>query len=88
MEKIIVSRKWDNAKISCIVETTAIVNDAEIKLTIDLASFLASLTNEIGNPAALMTTAQLHARIVKASAEVIAEMKRASVHVSGAAPLR
>lgn len=72
----IVSRKWNNPKI-----TVAVVTDHKtggISISMDMDKFLKALADEMGNPTMLLTKGMLEKKINEASTLVIREMKEAS----------
>ena len=86
MEKIIVSRQWQDSNIIEIVEITASADNKEIKLTAPLDQFVSALAAEVGSPFMLVTTAQLNERLKAACRIVVQEMKNASIYVSNTVP--
>lgn len=63
------------------------VNDEEIGMSVWLVDYLKALAAEMGNPATLLTNAQLLKRIQEAAIRVESEVKLASVDLlSSTAP--
>lgn len=72
---VVVSRLWKKPEILCQV------TEDGISLSISGEHFIASVVESVGNPSLLVTKKQLEAALVRAFAEVIDEVKRASVAV-------
>jgi hypothetical protein len=72
---IVVSRKWN----SPVIEVK--LSDKEISMFVDLSQFIESLGKEMGNPALLLTNAQLAEKLSAASDKVVAELKEASKYI-------
>ena len=72
MEKVVISRYWNNPEI------LVTVTDKEISLSMNLAEYLSAVLEEAGNPAALLTKAALAKRINDASTLVLSRVKEAS----------
>lgn len=70
--KVIISRYWERPEIS--VEIT----QEKIELSMPLTEFVKALAEEMGNPAMLVTQAQLLKRLDIASSVVVSKMKEAS----------
>lgn len=75
MEKIVVSRKWNNP------EVTAFMENNEVGAKISLDDFINAVVEEVGNPTSLVTKQALKNRLIIASSEVIKEMKKQTVHL-------
>ena len=75
MEKIVVSRKWNNP------EVTAFMENNEVGAKISLDDFINGVVEEVGNPTSLVTKQALKNRLIIASSEVIKEMKKQTVHL-------
>lgn len=71
MEKtaVVISRKWNNPKI------TVMVTSKEISMEVSIDQYLESLLAEMGNPTLLVTKEQLKNKLFTASAAVIQEFK-------------
>lgn len=72
VEKLVISRYWDNPQISYMV------NADGINITIALDQYLYALAEEIGNPAILMTKAQLLKALYMSSSVVCEKVKQAT----------
>jgi hypothetical protein len=72
MSRIVISRHWHSPAI-----TVTVVND---KITLDLAAedFLIAVAHEMGNPALIMTKAQLIDRLLKAFPKAQLKIQEAS----------
>jgi len=70
-----ISRQWKNPTI------TIDVTNAEIAIAMPLVDFCKSIASEIGNPATLVTQAQLERRLLAAAASVTDSMKRETTAV-------
>ena len=75
MEKIVVSRKWNNPNV------TAFMENNEVGAKISLDDFINAVVEEIGNPTSLVTKQALRNRLIIASSEVVKEMKKQTVHL-------
>ena len=75
MEKIVVSRKWNNPNV------TAFMENNEVGDKISLDDFINAVVEEIGNPTSLVTKQALRNRLIIASSEVVKEMKKQTVHL-------
>lgn len=78
MEKhvVVISKSW--------AEDTPIlidVQDTQIAVSMPLEAFMARLAEEAGNPAMLLTAAQLRARLERAAGAVCEKMKRETTKV-------
>lgn len=72
---VTINRKWNDAEIQ------AYCTDAEIGVKMALDDFVKAVAVEMGNPATILTKAQLLAKLQEASAKVQAEMKFQTRHV-------
>jgi hypothetical protein len=72
---ITIGRKWNNPRIM------VWVTDEEIGLGLSLDDFLIALAAEIGNPATLLTSAQMLRRIQASAKSVIETVKEHSAEV-------
>lgn len=72
-EVVTISRHWDNPTIK------VWVNREEIGLQVGIDDYLAALAREIGNPATMLTQAQLLARIRAAAERVRLKVQESSV---------
>jgi len=72
---VVVSRKWHAPLI------TAYVTQTEVGVSMALLDFVKALAAEIGNPATLLTNAQLLRVLEAATAKVTTEMKLSSTSV-------
>ena len=71
--KIVVSRRWDKD-----APIKAFCSDEEVGASMELDYFMSAVAVEIGNPALLLTATQLKNALLKASFEVLSEMKQAT----------
>ena len=72
---VVVSRQWQKPEIS--IDVT----DDEIRIAMSLPAFLDALAAEIGNPALVLTQAQLLAKLRAAAEAVVREMKSQTTRV-------
>lgn len=77
--KVTVARKWKDPTI--LVEVDVEINDEGIAIRVPLASFLAELVSQTGNPTLLLTTEQLRRKIFAAADSAIAKMKAETARV-------
>lgn len=75
VEKIVVSRKWDNPNIEIFLNTT------EVGARIELYKFLDLLILEIGNPTLLLTKTALSNKIQEATNKIVLELKNQTVNL-------
>jgi predicted nucleotidyltransferase len=74
-EKVVVSRKWNASEIELYVDFK------EVGARMDLVNFKNAIIEHIGNPAMLMTKAQLSKVLDEAVIAVVAEMKAQTIHI-------
>lgn len=72
---VLVSRRWDTKQIAIDVTSDGIA------IGMSLDDFLAALVTEIGNPATMLTTAQLAKRVTAAASIVVQGMKDETARV-------
>lgn len=72
---VVVSRHWNRPDI------TAFVSETVVGAQMSLPQFIESLVEQTGNPAMVMTKAQLAAKLKAAADVVIDEMKKSTAKV-------
>lgn len=75
VEKIVVSRKWNNPNIEIFLNTT------EVGARIELFKFLELLVLEIGNPTLLVTKSALSNKLQEATDKIVSELKNQTVNL-------
>jgi len=73
--KIVTLRRWDNPAVQTFLDTKT------IGASMDLTDFIDALVEEMGNPATLLTKAQLKQKLETASTAVIAELKKSTASI-------
>lgn len=74
-ETIVVSRNWNAPDIRVFVSLK------EVGAEMNLYNFIDSMLEEIGSPTMMLTKKQLSDKMYEATAKLITEMKRATIHV-------